>query len=189
MILDVIDPISKICKTLINGSSFRFFKHADFQKMIFLSIILFKNELRPRPPPHFKTSGASGGDHFGTSGRPWRTMGTARWTRGGPEQYFYLFLKTIMGPYFEIFLSTEAWNSDLCSGVFPSHFFIDVWSEISTFGAPNSKFSHRVYCKKINFAQALFFIIAGYRFVVVFWKPWKMFLVFAALETRLNIDG
>ena len=37
---------------------------------------------------HFGTLG----DGFGTSGAPWRTMGVAGWTRGGPEQDFHEFL-------------------------------------------------------------------------------------------------
>ena len=35
--------------------------------------------------------GSSLGDHFGSTGPAWTTMGAAGWTRGGPEHDFHRF--------------------------------------------------------------------------------------------------
>ena len=67
---------------------------------------------------HFGTLG----DHFGTSGPPWRTMGAAEWTRGSRNRISIDFWM-IVGPYFRIFLGTEARNSIFVSGFVSRSFF------------------------------------------------------------------
>ena len=43
------------------------------------------------------------GDHFGTSGPPWRTLGAAGWTRGSPERDFHGFWVDLGSMFWEFF--------------------------------------------------------------------------------------
>ena len=43
------------------------------------------------------------GNHFGSSGPPWRTIGAAGWTRGGPEQDFHRFWRDFGILFWEFF--------------------------------------------------------------------------------------
>ena len=126
------------------------------------------------------------GDHFGTSGPTWRTMGAAVRTRGGPEQDFHRFsFEEIRDPLLKVFLAPRLEIPILFRACFQVVLFI-ASVEMWTLGAP------QVFAWKV--LQNTFFTEVFYMtFEIVLYcfskALGRVCLVFATLETGSKING
>ena len=109
--------------------------------------------------------------HFGNFGAPWRTMGAAGWTQGGPEQDFHRFWFDF-GTHFEFCLAPTL-EISFCSGLFPGHFLYWFLIRKLTHGAPDAGFRVEVL-QNPTFDRNRFLWISGL-ICIVCWKPWEQF--------------
>ena len=111
------------------------------------------------------------GNHFGTSGAPWGTILASRPNPGWPwEQQdgdevvrnrIFIDFEVILGPLYISFLVSRSSKFHFCSGLFPGHFFIGFWVEMSTLRTPKSRFSQGKYCQNQLFTEIVFFMNFG----------------------------
>ena len=126
--------------------------------------------------------GSTLGNHFGISGPPWRTLGAAGWTRGGPERDFHRFWVDLGTLFWKFFRHWGLKCQFIVGLVSWPLFCIDFWFEIWTPWAPKTRFSHGRYCKNqlltkfvfCNFRTRIlvFFGHLGNQFST-FLGPWK----------------
>ena len=98
--------------------------------------------------PRLPSRGLGAGDHFGTSGAPWRTKGAAGWTRGAREQDFHRFGADFGTLWLRVFLAPRLEIPIVCRACFQ----VEIWR----LGALNSRFSHGKYCKKQFITEIVF---------------------------------
>ena len=89
-----------------------------------------------------------------------------------------------LGSYFDSLLGTEAWNFNSFRACFQITFSTDFRNEIRTPGAHETRFSHRMYCKK-HFVTGLVFYDFGIDFPF-FQKPWEQFSDFCCPGHKLE---